>query len=448
MNNPDQNAERKINAFPTKDFFVRMITRDISLDNCILELIDNCLDGAHRKNSNTNGAQNLDGFYAKLTIREDIFTIEDNCGGISVAEAIDYAFRFGRRPDAPDDGDFSIGLYGIGMKRAIFKIGKTTKIRSSTQEEGFVCNISVDEWLGHDVWEFDMDDSPVENIGTIIRVQDLYRNISKEFADSTFVNSLIRTIERDYVRFIERGFQIKINDTVVKAQPYAAKTSKDFQPYRKIYKDDNVEVEIIAGMAASPPDSNDPAAGNDPVERTEVGYFGWFVFCNDRVVLAADKTERTVWGNEGFSRWHPQYNGFTGILLFRATDPNLLPWTTTKRDIDETSSLYRRAITEMKAATQPWIDYTNQRKNDLDEAKRKERETRSVPFFDVATSPIFKVPSAPARLRVETANITYKKPQAKVRKAATALGNSNMSYKRVGEKTFEYFMQNEVEGEE
>ena len=442
MSHPDKSSESKINAFPTKDFFVRMITRDISLDNCILELIDNCLDGAHRENPDTNGTPNLNGFYAKLNIEEDMFTIEDNCGGISVAEAIDYAFRFGRRPDAPDDGDFSIGLYGIGMKRAIFRIGKTTEIRSSTQEEGFVCNISVDEWLGHDDWEFDMDDAPVENIGTIIQVRDLYPSISEEFADDTFINSLIRIIERDYVRFIERGFEIRINDIAVKAHPYAVKTSEDFQPYRKIYKDDSVEVEILAGMTASPPDSN------DPVERTEVGRFGWFVFCNDRVVLAADKTERTVWGNERFTRWHPQYNGFTGILLFRATDPNLLPWTTTKRDIDETSSLYRRAIKEMKAATQPWIEYTNQRKNDPEEARRKEREAKSVPFFDVEKNPIFKVPSAPARLRIRTANITYQKPQGEVRKAAKALGNGNMTYKRVGEKTFEYFMQNEVDGEE
>lgn len=442
MKNPTDNPKRKINAFPTKDFFVRMITRDISLDNCILELIDNSLDGAHRCGRHANGDPNLGGFYTKLNIGEDMFTIEDNCGGISVSEAIDYAFRFGRRPDAPDDGDFSIGLYGIGMKRAIFKIGKTTEICSSTPEEGFICNISVDEWLQHDDWEFDMNDAPIGNPGTVIQVRDLNRSIAEEFADRTFVNALIRTIERDYVRFIERGFKITINDITVKARPYAVKTSEDFKPYRKMYKDGNVEVEILAGMAASPPDSN------DPTERAETGYFGWFVFCNDRVVLAADKTERTVWGNERFTRWHPQYNGFTGILLFRATDPNLLPWTTTKRDIDETSPLYRRAISEMKVATQPWIEYTNQRKADLDEAKKKEREARSVPFFDVERSSVFKVPSAPAGARIQIASITYQKSRAEVKRAAKALGNGNMAYKRVGEKTFEYFMKNEVEGEE
>ena len=36
----------KVEAFPTKAFFVRMITRDISLEDCILDLIDNSVDGA------------------------------------------------------------------------------------------------------------------------------------------------------------------------------------------------------------------------------------------------------------------------------------------------------------------------------------------------------------------------------------------------------------------
>jgi hypothetical protein len=36
----------KAEANPTKAFFVRMITRDISLADCILDLIDNSVDAA------------------------------------------------------------------------------------------------------------------------------------------------------------------------------------------------------------------------------------------------------------------------------------------------------------------------------------------------------------------------------------------------------------------
>lgn len=38
----------KAAAVPTKQFFVSMLTRDISLADAILDLIDNCLDGALR----------------------------------------------------------------------------------------------------------------------------------------------------------------------------------------------------------------------------------------------------------------------------------------------------------------------------------------------------------------------------------------------------------------
>ena len=67
-------------ASPTKQFFVSMLTRDISLADAILDLLDNCLDGAMRL-ADGNGVD-----YAKhfvdIEIAEDHFSIADNCGGI------------------------------------------------------------------------------------------------------------------------------------------------------------------------------------------------------------------------------------------------------------------------------------------------------------------------------------------------------------------------------
>ena len=42
------NRENQAIAIPTKQFFVSMLTRDISLVDAILDLVDNCLDGALR----------------------------------------------------------------------------------------------------------------------------------------------------------------------------------------------------------------------------------------------------------------------------------------------------------------------------------------------------------------------------------------------------------------
>ena len=436
--------KRKADAMPTKEFFVRMITRDISLEDCLLDLIDNCLDGARRQLATKNGSDSIiedyDGFRADLHIGPNEFSIDDNCGGISIANAIDYAFHFGRRPDAPDEGDHAIGLYGIGMKRAMLKIGKNIAIHSSTENEAFVCTIDVEDWLSHDEWEFDMEDADqVAGTGTKIRITDINKGIAEEFDDSTFVNSLSRIVSRDYALFLDKGFSISINGNPLEGYGYAVKESDEFKSYRKSYEDGNVRVEVIAGMAAAPPSDLEPS------DRPETSYYGWFIVCNDRVVLPADKSERTVWGDERFPHWHYQYNGLMGMVLFHARDPNLLPWTTTKRDVDESSPLYRRAVNEMKKATRPSIEYTNRRKANLEESRAKERMAKTVSFFKVEENPVLKVPVPPEKPKIRMANILYTKPLSEVDKVRKSLGKGNMSYRAVGEKTFDYFVEHEVE---
>lgn len=40
-----------IEGNPTKKFFIEMITRDISIEDAIVDLLDNSIDGANRINS-------------------------------------------------------------------------------------------------------------------------------------------------------------------------------------------------------------------------------------------------------------------------------------------------------------------------------------------------------------------------------------------------------------
>ncbi len=436
--------DRNADATPTKDFFVRMITRDIALEDCLLDLIDNCLDGARRQiaRQEGNGAvvSNYDGYWANLHISQEEFRIEDNCGGISVSNAIDYAFHFGRRPDAPKEGDFAIGLYGIGMKRAILKIGTKIAIHSSTIDEAFLCAIDVEDWLTHDRWEFHMDDAEkIKGTGTRILITDIAKGIAEEFQDKNFLNSLCRIVARDYALFLDKGFSISINGIQVQSYGYAVKESDEFKTYRSSYDDGNVRVELIAGMAAPPP------SDLEPPERADASYYGWFIVCNDRIVLPADKTERTGWGDDQFPAWHYQYNGFMGMVLFHSSDPNLLPWTTTKRDVDESSPLYRRAISKVKIATRPWIEYTNRRKSNRDAARAIEDNAKAVSFFDVESNPVLKVPNLPTKPKIQMANINYQKPLSEVNKVRAAFGDKFLTYRAIGEKTFDYYVEHEVE---
>src|SRR5690606_29593413 len=102
---PDDKARASV----AKEFFVYMITKDIQLEDCILDLIDNSIDGARRvlQRSSKDGQKadsppdqnaSLSDFKVALNLSSDRFVIEDNCGGITLADAKDYAFHFGRRP--------------------------------------------------------------------------------------------------------------------------------------------------------------------------------------------------------------------------------------------------------------------------------------------------------------------------------------------------------------
>lgn len=432
----------KARAAPTKDFFVRMITRDIGLEDCILDLLDNCVDGATRhifdKNPDT---RSLKGYQAEIEFTSDSFRITDNCGGISLDDAVNYAFRFGRRRDAPSDAEYGIGLYGIGMKRAIFKLGREIKIKSKTDSDSFVVPINVDEWSNNQEWDFDLEPGPNEaKIGTQISVVNLYESIAEEFGDPVFNNKLKKIISRDYAFIIQDGFDIRINGQKVEPHKYELRESEDISPLRIEYLDNGVDVEIVAGLSGQLPEDTSP----ELIDRKNVENYGWFVACNDRIVIAGSKADDTVWGNEGFSKWHPQYNGFMGIVRFESSDPSLLPWTTTKREIDTQSPLYRRALVEMKKATRSFIDYSNQRKEDVALAKKIEISGTLQQVSNLAKQESMRFPQI-ATQKVKKANILYTVDLERAKKAAKALGNTNMAYKQIGIRTFEYFLEAEVE---
>lgn len=80
-----------------------MLTRDIKLEDAILDLIDNCLDGALRLG---NGDKPTYGkYWVKIKLAKDHFSIEDNCGGIPREVAKNYAFKMGR--DLDDKRNYS-----------------------------------------------------------------------------------------------------------------------------------------------------------------------------------------------------------------------------------------------------------------------------------------------------------------------------------------------------
>ena len=88
-------TDKTVVAQPSKAFFIDMITRDLGLTDCILDLIDNAVDhavarsGADVMKLLTNGGaqRSLEGCSVELTMSDKEFVIRDTCGGISIHAA-------------------------------------------------------------------------------------------------------------------------------------------------------------------------------------------------------------------------------------------------------------------------------------------------------------------------------------------------------------------------
>jgi len=434
----------RVSADPTKAFFVHTITRDIKLEDCIFDLVDNSLDGARNLLGNpepslVSGAD-FSKFAVDIRFSEDGFIISDNCGGISLDDAINYAFTFGRREnDNPES--YSIGVYGIGMKRAVFKLGDSVAIRSTraaakggAAEEPFVVSIDVPRWLKSDTWDFDLDSAdPLEQPGVEIVVRQLHENIATEFTNPAFEINLRRILARDYSRFIDHGLVIRVNGKKVKAFEFRLLQNDQIRPFHSTFSLKGVKIEIISGMAAPPSDSADPEEEGEKEDRS-----GWYVLCNDRMVVAADKTELTGWGYDKKNRWHPQYRGFIGIILFSARIADQLPLTTTKRSIDRDRDIYKLALSRMIELTRSWIDYTNHRKASLDEAKALEKSAVYVSAYATQPNNRAVYPSVSAAPRIREVTIQYPKLQRSVRELAQGFGDPGLSAREVGSRAFDY----------
>ena len=442
-------GKSKASANPTKAFFVRMITRDITLEDCIFDLIDNSIDGAWElaggRPMSLADDTDLSAYRISIDIKPDSFSIRDNCGGISLDDAANYAFTFGRKDDAETE-NFSIGVYGIGMKRAVFKMGSKIDIRSTFTDKGdllsFRVPVEVDAWLaaGDGTWDFDIEEADnLESPGVQIEVTKLNEAAARSFESPRFIQDLRRAISRDYALHLHRGLTIEVEEKPVNGWAIELRRGGEFSPMRASFQEDiegeKVFVEVLAGMEALPPEDSDPDGDWDEDQNRS----GWYVVCNGRIVLAADKSSLTGWGTENWPQWHPQYTGFMGLIIFSSRRADLLPLTTTKRSVDATSPLYRRYRPHMREPSKAWIAYTNARKQtEKVKVADQEKEAKAVPIYEVVVQPSVVLPQIATKKRVPEANVLYSVPKPRLLKLATAFGNIRMTYKEVGLQSFEY----------
>ncbi len=437
---PQDAATRVINAMPTKQLFIGMLTRDIALIPAVLDLVDNCVDGARRD----VGDGPYDGHWVRIEVSADRLRLADNCGGIPVDVAQRYAFRFGRDEDSPSIRH-SIGQFGVGMKRAIFKIGDEFRVDSRTRTSRFVVRENIPAWASRDKWQFQFTeleenkDRPEDTIGTVLTISKLHPDVATAFRSEAFRNQLREELRSKLTGPISLGFAISLDGRPVHADPLELLDSRALKPAyaRRDFRNggpSTVTARFYTGLA-----DPDPEAA------------GWHVFCNGRLVLEADKSRVTGWGGTEetrIPRFHGQFNRFRGYLYFDSDDAGALPWNTTKTGLDLDSAVYRASRLQMRTLMRPVIDFLNKLKAEKEESDTGPLQgllsrARKAKLTALTPRPTFVVPKvAPPKPKPSVQRIQYDAPSAKAQEIKEYLSAS--TWVAVGRYTFDYFYDAEL----
>jgi hypothetical protein len=420
-----------------------MLTRDIDLEAAILDLVDNSVHslveetgldvsdfllGDRRPRLRVNAG-------VEVSTKEDRFEVRDTCGGISVSDAQNHVFLFGAPSGAMSTT--GLGVYGIGLKRAVFKLGKTIDVYSRRKGEEFQVHIDVDEWRNKTGWTFDfVKPDPrlrarLERDGTVIAVNRLREGVGQRFGLNPFRKELERRMSTTYALFLKAGLKIMVNGQQLEASLPEIAWSNGLTPSRRYFTIDDVAVLLVGGIAG----------------RTDQGpRGGWYVFCNGRMVLEADRTELTGWG-ENFPSFHSKYNSFVGYVYFRSTNPQSLPWTTTKNSVVRDNVVYEKALQEMKVQGRPIINFLNKLyPSEVPEEGVAERAL----IEDAKPVPLDQIPkrdtvftARPRKAKSDYVNIMYKVLKKDVDRVRASIGKPEMPAYKVGLFTFKYYLEKE-----
>lgn len=456
-----------VDAYPAKRFFVEMLTRDIELQDAILDMLDNCVDGALRQNAlnpPANPTRPYEGRQASITFDKSEFSITDNCGGIPIGLAKNYAFRMGRQDQERDADIPTVGMYGIGMKRAIFKIGRYSKVISQHEGNGFEVEI-LPEWLESDAeWTLPIktDNINLRENGTTILISSLNEQISHQFSSEItgFEDTFRKAITAHYSYIIEKGFKVIVNGEEILPKtvgllfdPDSVK-SEGIAPYLYQGEIDGVTVNLAIGMYRDIPtedESDLEIQGRNTKENA-----GWTVICNDRVVVYCDKTRLTGWGEAGVPNYHSQFIAISGIVVFKSNDAKKLPVTTTKRGIDGNSETYlivkdimRDGLKHFTSFTNKWKANTPERHQIQSKSKPIEILKASMEIPDAAWTQVKKeiggrkfIPNLPMpRTENPNSQVRFYKPVKEIKIVAEYLfDDSTKSASDVGNGCFEYVL--------
>ncbi len=334
----------------TKEFIIGAMIKDVSIKAAIFDLIDNSVEAAI-----INGG--VRGHIISIITTNDEFKIFDDCGGFE-PDKIKDIFNIGYRSGSSG--------FGIGMKRAIIKLGNKANINSFNANKSFNIYFDINKCKNAelDLSVNEIKKEPKSSFGLEISILQLNSEAQKYFKRGQ-CNELGQAIARRYRNFISNGLTIKLNgDKITK---YKIKEEVDkISPIYKINKNVEVQIKLYSKISS-----------------TEES--GWDVFINNKCVCERERSNEIQWNRikkqSGYS-----YKRFVGEVFITGINVRELPVTSTKDRIDFESDIMREVIKYMYRFLSMNKDLY--KKNDV--TIRFDKDIDEVEFlkeyFDVATA--------------------------------------------------------------
>ena len=189
-----------VSTEPSKEIVVDGLTRDVDVQTCIFDLIDNSTDAARETiladvapEDRVVLPESYEGFEIDLMLNSDGLTIKDNCGGISVDDLQNMVLRFGKR----STHDMGIGVFGVGLNRALFKLGRVSHLKTDNGARRAELVLKIDEYLASDDWLLPAEEfASSGKVGTEIEIRKPSDEIGQQCADADWCETLRHDIGR------------------------------------------------------------------------------------------------------------------------------------------------------------------------------------------------------------------------------------------------------------
>ncbi len=183
--------------------------------------------------------------------------------------------------------------------------------------------------------------------GTTIAVTTLHPSVAEDFSDGSVVDDLKRELRLRHQESLDRGLILTVNGAPLKASRPSLQRSELLTPIYRTFavptEHGSVDVELFAGTVQAETrrgdgeeiDLGDAENFEDPSEA------GWYLFCNDRLLMVAERSYVTGWGSSA-AAYHPQYRLFRATSISPLTMRRCCPGTRPRRSRPRLAGLQGR----------------------------------------------------------------------------------------------------------